>query len=92
MTNTGHCCSCDTRQAFLDGYRHGLGQAVLAVDATRRHITREVTDEALTAALSHQSGPPAHIARHAITAALRALAHNLRILSASLTLADRPER
>lgn len=92
MTEIGHCCACDTRQAFLDGYRHGLGAAVAALDATRQHITREVTDEALTAALSPQCGPPPHSPRDAIGGALHRIAHNLRLLSASITLADRPER
>lgn len=91
MSDTGHCCACDTRQAFLDGYRHGLGQAVIAVDATRHRITHDMTEQALSDALSTLSAPP-HSPRTAIGIALRGVANGLRALSASLTLADGPER
>ena len=84
MTHAAHCCECHAREQFLDGYRHGLGLAIRAVDQMR---TACATDLAITIELTQANtalnGVPDV---QTVIATLRGVANGLRRVSASTTL------
>lgn len=87
MTDTSHCCGCDTSQAFLDGYRHGLGDAASTLDHWAARASHPAIAATLLAELPPGTQPP-----EIIGSTLHSAANGLRTFSASVTLTDGPQQ
>ena len=69
-------------QAYLDGYRDGLGAAIRALESIREVSGHPCVHHALIASAADSSAP------EVVAATLRGVANGLRMLSASVRLDD----
>ena len=69
-------------QAYLDGFRDGLGAAIRAIDSVRAAATHPAVCHALIRAAADIT------AAEIVDAALRGMATGIRMLSASVKLDD----